>query len=291
MEKDQLWLLMVDEQFAQRRVGAMALILIADGDSVLSEVLQQRFQLLGHQALVAHTANEAVSMAERYCPDALVLNASLPRFMATEVYRRLRATPGLSQTPLLFYGLQLQLKEEPNGFAQSGNYRVRRPCPLSELTTRTASLLRRGQQEQAPKLPDHLIAGGLTLHATSLTVEANGRVSDLTPTEFELLRYLMVHVDEACSTKRLLQNVWGYPPGTGSTDLIRTHIRNLRHKIEECPARPVSLRTIRHRGYMLCSSLPGEHGEEDRRTKRDSTEETLVTGPGPVQQDASMAFP
>lgn len=269
----------------------MALILIADGDSVLSEVLQQRFQQQGHQALVAHTANEAVSMAERYCPDALVLNASLPRFMATEVYRRVRATPGLSETPVLFYGIQLQLEEEPNLLAQSGNYHARRPCPLSELTMRTGSLLRRGQQERAPSLPDHLIAGGLTLHTTSLTVEASGRVSDLTPTEFELLRYLMVHVDEACSAKCLLQNVWGYAPGIGSTDLIRTHVRNLRHKIEKRPARPVHLRTIRNRGYMLCSSLPGEQVEEDRRTKRDSTEKTIVTVPGPVQQDLSVTFP
>jgi DNA-binding response OmpR family regulator len=291
MEKDQLRLLMVDEQFAQRRVGAMALIIIADGDSVLSEVLQQRFQLQGHQALVAQTANEAVSMAERYSPDVLVLNASLPRFMATEVYRRVRATPGLSETPVLFYGIQLQLEEEPNGLAQSGKYHARRPCPLSELTSRTASLLRRGQQEPTPKLPNHLIAGGLTLHTTSLTVEANGRVSDLTPTEFELLHYLMVHVDEACSAKRLLQNVWGYPPGIGSTDLVRTHIRNVRNKIEMFPARPVHLRTIRHRGYMLCSSLPGEHGKEDRRTIRGSPEETIVTGPGPVQQDVSVTFP
>jgi two-component system alkaline phosphatase synthesis response regulator PhoP len=269
----------------------MALVLIADGDSVLSEVLQQRFQLQGHQALVAHTANEAVSMAERYCPDVLVLNASLPRFMATEVYRRLRATPGLSKTPILFYGIQLQLGEEPNGLAQSGNYHIRRPCPLSELPMRTNSLLRRGQQEPTSRLPDHLIAAGLTLHPISMAVEANGRVSDLTPTEFELLRYLMVHVDEACSARRLLQNVWGYPPGTGSTDLVRTHIRNLRNKIEKCPARPVRLRTIRHRGYMLCSSLPGEHGEEDRRMKRGGTEETPVTGAGPVQQDVPVTLP
>lgn len=253
----------------------MALILIVDGDSLLSEVLQQRFQRQGHQALVAHTGHDALSLAERYCPDLLVLNAVLPRFSATEIHQRLKATPGLSGTPMLFYSFHLQVEEEPHGLAQNGNSHVRRPCPLSELTMRTSSLLRRGH-EPAPVLADHLIAGKLVLHTRNLTVQGNGRVSRLTRTEFELLRYLMLHVDEACSAKRLLQNVWGYPPGTGSTDLVRTHIRNLRHKIEECPPRPLHLRTIRHRGYMLCSNGHGEKPGEQWTSEADGQEKESV---------------
>jgi DNA-binding response OmpR family regulator len=253
----------------------MALILIVDGDSLLSEVLQQRFQRQGHQALVAHTGHDALSLAERYCPDLLVLNAVLPRFSAAEIHQRLKATPGLRGTPMLFYSFHLQVEEEPHGLAQNGNSHVRRPCPLSELTMRTSSLLRRGH-EPAPVLADHLIAGKLVLHTQNLTVQGNGRVSRLTRTEFELLRYLMLHVDEACSAKRLLQNVWGYPPGTGSTDLVRTHIRNLRHKIEECPPRPLHLRTIRHRGYMLCSNGHGEKPDEQWTSEADGQEKESV---------------
>lgn len=239
----------------------MALILVVDGDPLLGEVLQQRFQRQGHQALVAHTARDAQDLAERYCPDLIVSNAVLPQFKATEIYQRLKATPGLNGTPVLFYSFHLQVEEEPHVFAETGNSHVRRPCPLGELTRRTNSLLRRSH-EPAPVLADHLIAGRLVVHTQNLTVQSNGRVSKLTPTEFELLRYLMLHVDEACSAKRLLQNVWGYPPGTGSTDLVRTHIRNLRHKLEECPQRPLHLRTIRHRGYMLCSNRKGQEREE-----------------------------
>ncbi|MBC7260889.1 MAG: winged helix-turn-helix domain-containing protein, partial [Chloroflexi bacterium] len=101
---------------------------------------------------------------------------------------------------------------------------------------------------------DHLIAGALILHCHNMTVERDGQLCTLTPTEFELLRYLMLHANETCSASRLLQHVWGYPPGVGSTDLVRTYIRSLRCKIEECPARPVYLRTVRHRGYMFCSN-------------------------------------
>jgi len=254
----------------------MALILVVDGDSLLSEVLQQRFMRQGHQALVAHTAHEALSLAERYGPDLIVLNAALPRFSATEVHQRLKALPSLNGTPLLFYGLDLQLEEEPYAFVKNGNGLARRSYPLSELTIRTNSLLRRGHQEESPVLTDHLIAGRLVLHTHSLTVENNGRVSKLTPIEFELLRYLMLHVDEACSAKRLLQNVWGYPPGTGSTDVVRTHIRNLRHKIEECPARPIHLRTMRHRGYMLCGNPQGENRERRRMTRTDDGEKKAL---------------
>jgi len=254
-------------------LGAMALILIVDGDSVLSEVVQQRFQRQGHQALVAHTAHDALTLAERYSPDVVVLNTALPRFSASEIYQRLKATPGLNGKPVLFYSLHLQLAEDPDSLCHNGSSHIRRSCPLSEVTARANSLLRRGHHERTHGTADHLIAGKLVLHTRNLTVEINNRFSTLTPTEFELLRYLMLHVDEVCSARRLLQNVWGYPPGTGSTDVVRTHIRNLRQKIEQCPAQPVHLRTIRHCGYMLCSNAYDEGYNDEGITRVDTRKE------------------
>ena len=250
----------------------MALILVADADPLLSEVLQQRFRRQGHQALVAHTVHDALNLAERYGPDVIVLNAILPRFAASEVYQRVKAIPSLNGTPVLFYSIEVQVEEEPRALSQNGNSRVRRSTPLSELITRTNSLLRRDRHQQPPMMADHVIAGNLTLHTQNMTVESSGRLSSLTPTEFELLRYLMLHVDEVCSAADLLQNVWGYPRGTGSTDVVRTHVRNLRHKIEDCPARPVHLRTIRHRGYIMCNYKDGENGEDQRAFRADHRE-------------------
>lgn len=238
----------------------MAFIIVADGDTSLGSLLQQEFQRQGHQVLTARSGQDVLRLAERYHPDLVVLNAALPHFGAREVHQRLRAMPALHHTQVLFYSMQLQVEEEPGNLTRNAD--AYRPSPLHELIARGESLLRRGNATTVAMPSDHLIVGALILHSHNMTVERNGRTCTLTPTEFELLRYLMFHANEACSATRLLQNVWGYPPGVGSTDLVRTYIRSLRCKIEECPEHPVYLRTIRHRGYMLCSGRDKENGEQ-----------------------------
>jgi len=239
----------------------MALVVIADGDLALSQVLQEQLQSRGHQVLVGCTARDALRLAERYHPDLIVLSTVLPECNVSEFYQRLRSSPSLAQTPVLFFRVHLQIAEDLSEFSHRANTYVRGPSALSEFILRADSLLRRKHQQQPPALPSYLIAGKLVLHTRNMSVQCNGRVIDLTPTEFELLRYLMLHADEACSARRLLQNVWGYPPGTGSTDVVRTHIRNLRHKIEDCPARPVHIRTFRNHGYMVSSNEPSSSFE------------------------------
>ncbi|MBC7232241.1 MAG: response regulator transcription factor [Chloroflexi bacterium] len=237
----------------------MAFIIIADADPGLGSLLQQEFQRQGHQVLVVRSGQDALRLAERYHPDLVVLNAMLPQCSALEVHQRLKATLSLYHTQVLFYCMQLRVEEEPANLARGTDAYAHRPSPLHELIARGNSLLRQGNATPAPTPSDHLIAGALILHCHNMTVERDGRVCMLTPTEFELLRYLMLHANETCSATRLLQHVWGYPPGVGSTDLVRAYIRSLRCKIEECPARPVYLRTVRHRGYVFCSQGDGDN--------------------------------
>ncbi|MBM4430365.1 MAG: response regulator transcription factor [Chloroflexi bacterium] len=236
----------------------MAFVLIVDGDPVLSKVLQQEFQHQGHQVLLARTSEESLSLAERCLPDLVVLSDTLPRSIIQETCQRLRSTPGLERTRVLFFSLKLQLGEDLETLAHKPHSFVRGPSVFSDITQQANAILRRNCQQRPTPSTEYLIAGKLVLCARNLTVECGGRVSTLTPTEHELLRYLMLHVNEACSATRLLQHVWGYPPGTGSTDIVRAHVRNLRQKIEPCPSQPVLLRTMRHSGYMLCSNRADE---------------------------------
>jgi len=75
----------------------------------------------------------------------------------------------------------------------------------------------------------------------------------LTPVEFELMQFLMSNPDRVFSADELLQNVWGYPPGTGMPDLVRVHVKNVRDKIEPDSRDPVYLRNILRRGYLVSS--------------------------------------
>jgi DNA-binding response OmpR family regulator len=83
------------------------------------------------------------------------------------------------------------------------------------------------------------------------TVQINDRIIDLTPTELQLLQHLARHPRVLQPAERLLREVWEYPVGSGDTALVRTHVRNLRRKIELDPARPTILLSIHGRGYTL----------------------------------------
>jgi len=94
-------------------------------------------------------------------------------------------------------------------------------------------------------------AGSLSLNAHTFEVNAGGKIALLTPVEFEVLRFLMAHAGEVISNDRLLQEIWGYPPGVGSPSLVRMYIRKLRLKIEPSPSSPIYIKTVCRRGYIL----------------------------------------
>jgi len=86
-------------------------------------------------------------------------------------------------------------------------------------------------------------------------VRVKGKTVEVTPTELDLLYHLMAHPGEVFSTEELLQEVWGYSPGTGETSLVRWHVRNLRAKIEKDPASPHFIKTVSRHGYALTDDL------------------------------------
>jgi DNA-binding response OmpR family regulator len=96
--------------------------------------------------------------------------------------------------------------------------------------------------------------GDLLLNPATREVVVEGRTAQLTPTEFDLLRYLMHQAGRIVSVDELLQNVWGYPPNTGDPDLVRAHIHNLRHKIEPDPSKPTYIKTVPRHGYIVPAS-------------------------------------
>ena len=96
-----------------------------------------------------------------------------------------------------------------------------------------------------------LVAGSLALDLHRRQARVDEKAVQLTPLEFDLLHYLMLHLNEAFSSERLGQEIWGYAPRTAVSNLVRWHIRNLRRKIEPDPAHPVYIRTVMRHGYIL----------------------------------------
>jgi DNA-binding response OmpR family regulator len=106
-------------------------------------------------------------------------------------------------------------------------------------------------QDNPDPVPTLLVSGPISLDCQSFKVTTAEGSALLTPIEFDIFYHLMSHPGEVFSSIRLLQAVWDYPTDTGSTDLVRVHIKNIRGKIEPDPKHPVYIKTVPRRGYTM----------------------------------------
>jgi DNA-binding response OmpR family regulator len=129
---------------------------------------------------------------------------------------------------------------------------VVKPFSLRELLSRIRALLRRAYGELATLAEDKQVAfGDVVVDLGRLLVYRQGQLVDLTPTEFRLLRYLVTHPDRPFTRESLIEAVWGYDSSVGSGRTVDVHIRHLRKKLEDDPANPRWLVTVRGIGYKF----------------------------------------
>lgn len=229
----------------------MYVILVVDDDEEVVGMVERSLRRQGHQVMTALNGTQAMQRLKLQRPDLMILDIMLPDIDGVEFCRRLRADPELALLPILFLTGRGQVDDKLRAFDAGGDDYVVKPFNIRELQARVQALLRRTQPTPGQK-KEPLQAGPLTLDPYTFEV----RVGDtkkalLTPTEFALLHYLMVHAGQVLSAEKLLQEVWKYPVGTGDPDLVRAHIRNLRTKIEPVPENPIYLRTVSRHGYTI----------------------------------------
>jgi DNA-binding response OmpR family regulator len=127
-----------------------------------------------------------------------------------------------------------------------------KPYSLRELISRIRALLRRAYGELAiTSSSTRLHFGNLDIDFERMGVARNGKSVDLTSTEFRLLSHLVVHRNQPCSREALLEAVWGYDSDIGSDRTVDVHMRHLRQKLEDDPANPRWLVTVRSAGYKF----------------------------------------
>jgi len=200
-----------------------------------------------HSVTTCTYAPDALDLARAIRPDLIILDVIMPHLDGFEVCRRLRSDPVLADIPVIFLTAKDRVEHKLEGFEAGADDYMPKPFDLRELIMRIKAVLRRSQ----PLALGELEVGPIKLNTNTYEVTVEGKSVTLTPVEFELLSYLMRHPGEVFSTDRLLQEVWGYPPGLGSPDLVRVHIRNLRLKIEADPRNPKYIRTVGRHGYTV----------------------------------------
>jgi DNA-binding response OmpR family regulator len=226
-------------------------ILVVDDDPEVARSIEASLRK-HYKVFVVYSGVEAVKEARRHPPDLIVLDVLMPDMDGLETCRQLRIDPALADIPILFLTALGRPEDRVAGFRAGADDYLTKPFNLEELQLRIRAILRRVSGFASPpssKLKVHQ----LILDRNSYEVTTDKKQAKLTPIEFDLLYHLMMYPNEVFTSDRLLQEVWDYPSESGSPDLVRMHIKNLREKIEADPRKPEFILTVPRRGYTIAS--------------------------------------
>jgi DNA-binding response OmpR family regulator len=185
--------------------------------------------------------------ARRARPDAIVLDIMLPHIDGLEVCRRVRAE---SDVPILMLTAKSEEIDKVVGLEVGADDYLTKPFGMRELMARLRALLRRAGPGRQVEGGQRLLAADIELDARGRTVRKGGREITLKPKEFDLLYFMVKQSGQVFSREQLLENVWGYEFFGGSRT-VDVHMRWLREKLEEQPAEPKHLLTVRGVGYKF----------------------------------------
>ncbi len=219
-----------------------ARVLVVEDDESIADVLRRSLRAEGHEVQSAGDGAEALTVAEQFAPDLVILDLGLPRLDGMEVLKRLRAE---GDVPVLILTARTETEDRVEGLDSGADDYLPKPFEREELLARTRALLRR----RPPRGSASIAVGDLLLNPDSREVKRGDREIELTNREFELLQYLAENQKLVVSRERLLEDVWGYDPFE-QTNTIDVFISNLRRKLEE-GGEPRMLHTKRGAGYVL----------------------------------------
>ncbi len=233
----------------------MATILVIDDDELVSRTLQRVLKTYGHQVMAANSGTEGLQLARRHRPDLFILDIMMPGMDGYQVCRQIRGDPLLTELPVLFLTAKAKDEDKIEGFRAGADDYLTKPFNMEELQLRVKAILRRiNPPKVSSQIPTEVVVGNVVLDCRSFKVMTSLGTILLTNVQFDLLYHLMSHVDQVFNSQQLLQDVWDYPRDTGSPELVRAHVKNLREKIEPNPSLPVYILTIQGHGYTFSSA-------------------------------------
>jgi len=259
-----------------------AYILVIEDDDIVARTIERSLRGDEFRVVLTNSGVEGLKAARRRPPDLVILDIIMPGMDGYAVCREMRSDPLLAETPILFLTAKTKDDDKIAGFNAGADDYLSKPFNIDELILRLRAILRRARRQAglhhsaekgAERANDPSLARGLSTQSENrrnaeerhrivigafildtrtyeLTTPARGKIR-LTPVQYELIHHLMCHPGEIFSPSRLLDEVWDYPSDTGSPDLVRVHIKNLRERIEEDPRLPRFLQTIPGYGYTI----------------------------------------
>ena len=229
-------------------------LLVVDDEPFLRDAVAASLRFLGFDVITAETGAEALRLARDRPFDLVVLDVMLPDTDGFDVVRRLRRDG--RHVPVIFLTARDTSSDTVTGLALGGDDYMTKPFGLEELAARIRTVLRRTRPAADGSV---LTFADIELDQESYEVRRSGHRVDLSPTEFRLLRYLMLNPGRVLTRAQLLDHVWNYDFG-GSSTVVSTYVAYLRRKLARYG--PDVIRTQRSVGYRLGLARP-EDSDDD----------------------------
>ncbi|MEV4174901.1 MULTISPECIES: response regulator transcription factor [unclassified Nonomuraea] len=217
-----------------------ARVLVVDDEPNIRALLSQTLRLVSFEVRTAETGAEAVTAAREFKPDIVVLDVMLEDFDGFEVARRLG-----ERIPVLFLTARDRVEDRVQGLTLGADDYVAKPFSLEEVVLRIRAILRRSRTERQD---DVLRYADLELDPQAHEVRRAGVPVDLSPTEFNLLEYLLANAGRVVSKAQILDSVWRYD-FDGDSSIVESYVYYLRKKIDKYE--PQLIHTVRGVGYTL----------------------------------------
>lgn len=230
-----------------------ARLLVVDDEETILELLSGSLRLAGFEVMTAASGTQALRAIAVSKPDLVLLDVMMPDGDGFEALRRIRS--GGSEVPVIFLTARDTEADKVAGLTLGGDDYMTKPFGLEELAARVRTVLRRTRPEATGPV---LTFADIRLDLQTYEVRRSGHLIELSPTEFRLLRYLMLNPGRVLTRAQLLDHVWDYD-FHGSTTVVSTYVAYLRRKLAGYG--PDVIHTQRAVGYSLRLPRPGDPDE------------------------------
>ncbi len=222
-------------------------ILLVEDDHDLADIIAYTLKRANYDVIASYDGLAAMKLIRAKQPNLILLDVNLPRIDGWGVLQQIRTT---STTPVIMLTANSDDSDIVRGLRLGADDYVTKPFSPTQLVARVEAVLRRSHLDSAGARARVLELGDISLDIGLQRVTVAGRTLSLTKIEFRLLHELAMRPGEVVSHQELARRVWGYQ-AIESGSITKSHIRNLRRKIETDPANPSYLQTVAGLGYRL----------------------------------------
>ena len=220
-------------------------VLVVDDEPNIRDLLSASLRFAGHQVSVSPNGTDAINKIVELQPDIVLLDVMLPDISGFGVTKKIRGM-GI-ETPILFLTARDDTEDKVAGLTVGGDDYVTKPFSLDEIMARISAIMRRTGKDDAPG--SVIRVGELEINEDAHDVSVNGQLVDLSPTEYQLLRYLATNPNRVLTKAQILDHVWEYD-FNGEMGIVESYVSYLRKKLDPISTEPLII-TKRGVGYML----------------------------------------